>query len=117
MGFLRKTLIVGTGGLARVAINPNSKKARIMRASERQFNVESVLAGQEIAHQRAVLAELQRQTEALRAAQQGTAGSQPAVRPPGWYKDPSGHFPKRWWDGTDWTDRVVDPSGEWHDPL
>ncbi|MEX2487682.1 MAG: DUF2510 domain-containing protein [Nitriliruptoraceae bacterium] len=30
---------------------------------------------------------------------------------PGWYLDPTGAFPQRFWDGDRWTDRVVDASG------
>ncbi|HEY5153615.1 MAG TPA: DUF2510 domain-containing protein, partial [Acidimicrobiales bacterium] len=26
---------------------------------------------------------------------------------PGWYRDPSGQFPQRWWDGSEWTSRVM----------
>jgi hypothetical protein len=27
---------------------------------------------------------------------------------PGWYQDPQGRFPQRYWDGTRWTEHVVD---------
>jgi hypothetical protein len=29
-----------------------------------------------------------------------------SVPPPGWYADPHGERPLRWWDGTAWTDRT-----------
>jgi hypothetical protein len=29
---------------------------------------------------------------------------------PGWYDDPAGSGRKRWWDGTQWTEHVVDPA-------
>ena len=31
---------------------------------------------------------------------------------PGWYPDPSGRYPKRWYDGNDWTASVLDHSGQ-----
>jgi hypothetical protein len=31
---------------------------------------------------------------------------------PGWYPDPSGRFPKRWYDGTDWTASVLDHNAQ-----
>jgi hypothetical protein len=31
---------------------------------------------------------------------------------PGWYPDPSGRFPKRWYDGYDWTASVLDNNGQ-----
>ncbi len=31
------------------------------------------------------------------------AGDPPA---PGWYEDPTGKAPLRWWDGSTWTDRT-----------
>jgi hypothetical protein len=31
---------------------------------------------------------------------------------PGWYPDPSGRYPKRWYDGTDWTASVLDANGQ-----
>ncbi|MDE3205135.1 MAG: DUF2510 domain-containing protein [Acidobacteriota bacterium] len=103
MGFLRKAFIVGTGGLGRVAVNPNSKKARIMRASERQFALEVELANREAAYQQRVLGLLRTPTQPARAA--------------GWYADPSGRHMKRWWDGARWTERVIDADGERRDPM
>ena len=32
------------------------------------------------------------------------------MTPAGWYPDPTGGQNKRWWDGTQWTDHVSDPS-------
>lgn len=31
---------------------------------------------------------------------------------PGWYDDPSGAAPRRWWDGARWTEHVHDPASE-----
>lgn len=36
---------------------------------------------------------------------------------PGWYADPAGRFPHRYWDGTRWTDYVASPAGQSVDPL
>jgi uncharacterized RDD family membrane protein YckC len=33
----------------------------------------------------------------------------PSLPPPGWYPDPSGQAPHRWWDGTRWTEHVGTP--------
>jgi len=41
-----------------------------------------------------------------------TSGTLPAA----WYRDPSGRHERRWWDGADWTDRVVDGDHESSDP-
>ena len=36
----------------------------------------------------------------------------------GWYPDPAGRLPHRWWDGTGWTDHVVNRFGDHFDnPL
>ncbi len=32
---------------------------------------------------------------------------EPALPPAGWYADPSGRWPHRWWDGLRWTDNVA----------
>lgn len=37
--------------------------------------------------------------------------------PAGWYADPSGRFPHRYWDGTAWTEHVGGPQGAATDPL
>ena len=38
--------------------------------------------------------------------------------PPGWYPDPTGRFPQRYWDGQRWTDNVSPPGGPvGHDSL
>lgn len=39
----------------------------------------------------------------------GTTG---AAAPAGWYDDPAGSGQKRWWDGTQWTENLHDPSLE-----
>jgi len=46
------------------------------------------------------------------------SGSTPPERmpPPGWYTDPSGGVPLRWWDGTSWTAATTDSVPETH-PL
>jgi hypothetical protein len=31
---------------------------------------------------------------------------------PGWYPDPSGRYPRRWFDGTDWTASVLGANGQ-----
>lgn len=33
---------------------------------------------------------------------------------PGWYPDPSGAYPKRWWDGIAWSQHVLDERGKRH---
>lgn len=35
----------------------------------------------------------------------------------GWYADPAGGHPYRYWDGAQWTDHVAGPSGQGLDPL
>lgn len=40
-------------------------------------------------------------------------GAQPA---PGWYPDPAGHLPYRWWDGAAWSAYAADSQVQW-DPL
>jgi hypothetical protein len=40
MGFIRKLTIVSTGGLARGAIKPNSKKARTAKAAEKTYKLD-----------------------------------------------------------------------------
>lgn len=32
---------------------------------------------------------------------------------PGWYADPSGRFPFRWWDGAEWTSYAADTAVQW----
>lgn len=39
-----------------------------------------------------------------------------AALPAAWYRDPSGRHERRWWDGTDWSDRVLDGEHESSDP-
>lgn len=34
-----------------------------------------------------------------------------STSPPGWYHDPMGHAPMRWWDGTRWTEHTADWTG------
>ncbi|HUO48744.1 MAG TPA: DUF2510 domain-containing protein, partial [Acidimicrobiales bacterium] len=46
-------------------------------------------------------------------------GSEPLAGPAvaaGWYADPSGHRPYRWWDGSRWTAYAAGAEVEW-DPL
>jgi len=40
-----------------------------------------------------------------------------ATFPPGWFADPWGRFPLRWWDGTVWTTHVSIDGRTAHDPL
>lgn len=40
MGFMRKAAIITTGGAARAAINPNSKKARSAKANEKMLKLQ-----------------------------------------------------------------------------
>jgi len=40
MGFLRKSLIIGTGGAAGMFVKPNSKKERIANAAEKQLRLQ-----------------------------------------------------------------------------
>jgi uncharacterized protein YxjI len=42
---------------------------------------------------------------------------QPTQPPAGWYPDPSGQFPQRYWDGGTWTEHVVGPQGQTTSPL
>lgn len=37
--------------------------------------------------------------------------------PPGWHPDPHGRHQYRFWDGTQWTERVADNGGEASDPV
>jgi len=40
-----------------------------------------------------------------------------ATPPAGWYADPSGTFEQRWWDGTRWTDHVINAGQPTSSPL
>jgi membrane protease YdiL (CAAX protease family) len=40
----------------------------------------------------------------------------PVAPPPGWYRDPTGHRPYRWWDGADWSAYAAGTDVEW-DPI
>jgi hypothetical protein len=40
MGFLRKSLIIGTGGAAGLFVKPNSKKERMANAAEKQLRLQ-----------------------------------------------------------------------------
>src|SRR5690606_34086924 len=40
---------------------------------------------------------------------QGAATGTATATPPGWHRDPLGRFPLRYWDGTTWTENVVNP--------
>ncbi len=40
-----------------------------------------------------------------------------ATAPSGWFADPSGRHELRYWDGTTWTDHVVDAGVQGVDPL
>lgn len=82
MGFLRKAAIVSTGGMARAAINPNSKKARTAKANEKMLKLQRAEAKREAAAQRQATSAAQR-TTSLPAAPATVASvdapSQPAV--------------------------------------
>lgn len=43
MGVLRKLFIVGTAGVGRTVVNPNSKKHRSARANEKQLKIQREL--------------------------------------------------------------------------
>jgi hypothetical protein len=45
-------------------------------------------------------------------AYQPRASALLASPPPGWYRDPSGSFAWRWWDGRSWTSHTAS-----HDPF
>jgi hypothetical protein len=47
-----------------------------------------------------------RRQAAPSAATPAYAAAAPTAAPPGWYPDPSGQAPHRWWDGTRWTDHT-----------
>ena len=60
MGFTRKMFIVSTGGLGRAVVNPNSKKARTAKATEKQLKLQK----------QALKAEQKQQAAAFRAQQE-----------------------------------------------
>jgi hypothetical protein len=39
------------------------------------------------------------------------------IAPAGWLSDPAGRHEARYWDGTDWTDRVRDADLDSEDPI
>ncbi len=82
MGFVRKAAIFSTGGLARAAINPNSKKARTAKANEKMLKLQKAEAKREAAAQRQAASAAQRTTN-LPAAPATVSSvdtpSQPAV--------------------------------------
>jgi len=49
------------------------------------------------------------------AATTTTAAAQPAV-PAAWYKDPSGRFELRYWNGSTWTEHVARGGQQFTDP-
>ena len=50
----------------------------------------------------------------------GTATPSPTATPlpvPGWYRDPYGRYPQRWWDGSRWAQNVNGSGGPSLDPI
>ena len=50
-----------------------------------------------------------------RSKRRRTAGAMPAG--PGWFPDPVGRFPMRYWDGARWTASVSDGTSTRDDPM
>lgn len=76
MGLIRKTAIVATGGMARAAIKPNSKKERIANAAEKNLKLQQRLQQEEVA--------LERQEDARKAAKR----TQKLIKHGAWWLEP-----------------------------
>ena len=52
----------------------------------------------------------------MNAGPAGADGAVPSV-PANWYKDPSGRFEMRYWNGTQWTEHVARGGQQFTDPA
>jgi hypothetical protein len=88
VGLIRKSLMLGTGGLVR----GSSKKQRVAKKSLREMRTQTRLQQQALKQQ----------------AQAPAAATAPApVGPPaGWYPSPTKQGVTQWWDGARWTEHV-----------
>jgi hypothetical protein len=85
VGLIRKSLMLGTGGLVR----GSSKKQRVAKKSLRELREQT---------------KLQRQANALQPAPAAPQPPAPAGPPAGWYPSPTQQGATQWWDGARWTE-------------
>lgn len=86
MGFMKKAMLLGG-----IPVRPSTKRER-----SRKANIRAARA-------------LERQTQLMeqQAQRQPVPTAPPPQGPPaGWYADPHGQAPQRWWDGARWTEHV-----------
>jgi hypothetical protein len=90
MGLIRKTLMIGTGGLVR----GSSKKQRVARAQLKQAKEQTAIARQQLAMD---------QQQALAA----TTAPPPGAPTAGWFPDQTVPGQLRYFDGQQWTDQTA----------
>ncbi|MBB2500251.1 DUF2510 domain-containing protein [Amycolatopsis echigonensis] len=112
MGLIRKTLMLGTGGLVR----GSSKKQRVAKAQLNELRKQTRLAesqagandAQGSGYAPGTLGDRLHQRRQAKQAAPASAGAPPAPEP-GWY--PAAQYPghSQWWDGGRWTDAFNPP--------
>jgi hypothetical protein len=91
MGIIRKSLMIGTGGVVR----GSSKKQRVAKAQLKELRTQTQM--QSAALQQQLYEQRQQQYVA------------PAPPPPGWYPAPQQPGAMQWWDGVQWTPHFTGP--------
>lgn len=103
MGLLRKTVRIGTLGLA-----GESPRNRQHKAAAKNAKAQADLAKAEAARVR----------EGIKSDLRTSAvPPTPALGQSGWHPDPAGRAELRWWDGRGWTDDVTRAGAPGKDPL
>jgi hypothetical protein len=113
VGILRKTMSVSTMGMVSYR-NKDERTAKYARQTRNAARAQVAQNAMMLEHQRQMItqndhANVREEVRDMWAAQPPAPyipAQAPAGPPAGWYPDPQGLAPVRWWDGGQWTDHT-----------